>query len=364
MTWPEAAATYNVSESSVARFVKQHREEKEREEKIELGEDVEPPKKKQKCGRKSKLSPDILVWILQLMDEEPVLSTEEVRAAITEEWGITVAASTLDKELDKLAMTWKKCMKIPESWNSEDVILQRQTYVQVKLTSVMNRPHIFLDESPFNMHVKRRKGRSVKGTAPRLSLLPKGSNVTLLAIMSSDGIIAHTTISCVGKKKKGVTANDLSLFLTRHGHSLPKNSVLILDNAKIHHAKSLRPLYEMLEKSYGISILFLPPYSPFLNPIEYAFSKIKEEVGKGEWTTNEGLVNAIEVAVSHISKEDARGYIEHVKKYLPQASLGLPFTGKPLDPVLLDAPAPQPTSTVSTPSLLPPQPLLAIEDGV
>jgi transposase len=50
-----------------------------------------------------------------------------------------------------------------------------------------------------------------------------------------------------------------------------KNSVLIMDNAKIHHDEEMVNLIERI----GCKILFLPPYSPDYNPIELAFSTIK-----------------------------------------------------------------------------------------
>ena len=49
------------------------------------------------------------------------------------------------------------------------------------------------------------------------------------------------------------------------------NSVIIIDNAKIHHDNELIALIEGL----GCRIVFLPPYSPDYNPIETAFSTIK-----------------------------------------------------------------------------------------
>jgi transposase len=50
-----------------------------------------------------------------------------------------------------------------------------------------------------------------------------------------------------------------------------KNSVLVMDNAQIHHNEFLVNFIE----SIGCKVLFLPPYSPDFNPIEFAFSSIK-----------------------------------------------------------------------------------------
>lgn len=59
-------------------------------------------------------------------------------------------------------------------------------------------------------------------------------------------------------------------------------------------------------------MLFLPPYSPDLNPIEEAFSKIKALLGKAQARTREDLVEALGKAISAVTvQEDIRGFLEH-----------------------------------------------------
>jgi len=58
-----------------------------------------------------------------------------------------------------------------------------------------------------------------------------------------------------------------------------KRSVLILDNARIHHDDGL---LEYLN-AFGVRVEFLPPYSPDLNPIELAFSSIKSYLKRHQY---------------------------------------------------------------------------------
>ena len=53
-----------------------------------------------------------------------------------------------------------------------------------------------------------------------------------------------------------------------------RGKVLVLNNAKIHHAERIEDMWPQLQAE-GVEVLFLPPYSPFLNAIEYAFNKMK-----------------------------------------------------------------------------------------
>ena len=57
--------------------------------------------------------------------------------------------------------------------------------------------------------------------------------------------------------------------------------------------------------------MYLPAYSPDLNPIEEAFSKIKGLLRKAEARSREALLEAIGAAISAITDQDARGFFEH-----------------------------------------------------
>ena len=57
--------------------------------------------------------------------------------------------------------------------------------------------------------------------------------------------------------------------------------------------------------------MYLPPYSPDLNPIEEAFAKIKSILRKAEARTREASVEAMGRAISAVSARDARGFFEH-----------------------------------------------------
>ena len=61
--------------------------------------------------------------------------------------------------------------------------------------------------------------------------------------------------------------------------------VLVMDNVRVHHARNLN--YE------GFRVLYLPAYSPFLNPIENAFSKWKNFVNRNRSECREELIAAI-----------------------------------------------------------------------
>jgi transposase len=85
-------------------------------------------------------------------------------------------------------------------------------------------------------------------------------------------------------------------------------STVCLDNLPAHKPDRVRELIE----GRGCELLYLPGYSPDYNPIEEAFSKIKEILRRAAARTREALVEALGLALlSAVSREDARGFFEH-----------------------------------------------------
>jgi DDE superfamily endonuclease len=95
--------------------------------------------------------------------------------------------------------------------------------------------------------------------------------------------------------------------------TLKEGQVVVLDGLGAHRTEKVRELIE----GRGADFLFLPSYSPDLNPIEEAFSKIKSIVRKVGARTREALVEAIERALAAVTPEEATGWFAHAG-YEPQ----------------------------------------------
>ena len=88
-----------------------------------------------------------------------------------------------------------------------------------------------------------------------------------------------------------------------NGFSLAgKDDVVIMDNMRSHHAKIVM---ELLDKA-GISYLYLPPYSPDLNPIEKMWSKMKSFLRKRKVRVAAELPEAVKAALETISTNDCK----------------------------------------------------------
>jgi len=83
---------------------------------------------------------------------------------------------------------------------------------------------------------------------------------------------------------------------------------LVMDNARIHYNPGLK---EWIKNRNKHKLAFLPPYSPFLNPVEECFSKLKNFVKKHPLDHHESLINRIQEGSHTITKQDCEGWVRH-----------------------------------------------------
>ena len=163
---------------------------------------------------------------------------------------------------------------------------------------------VFVDESGFNTSMTRLRARAPKGKraygkVPR----NRGKNTTLIAAITLEGAMgAPMTV-------EGATDSYAFEAYVEHflAPTLEKGQVVVLDGLGAHRPKRIRELVE----ARGADLVFLPSYSPDLNPIEEAFSKVKALVRKEGARLSEALVEAIGRALAAVTAEDAAGWFAH-----------------------------------------------------
>jgi transposase len=123
--------------------------------------------------------------------------------------------------------------------------------------------------------------------------------LTILGAMSMGGMIATMTIE---------EATDADIFLAYLDQvlcpALQPGNVVIMDNLSAHKIDGVRQLIE----AAGAELLYLPPYSPDLNPIEKAWSKLKQLLRAVMARTKEGLDQAITEMLPQITQQNAEAW--------------------------------------------------------
>jgi transposase len=136
---------------------------------------------------------------------------------------------------------------------------------------------VFLDEtSKDGRDAMRRYARSRVNT-PALVKIPfsRGKRVSAVAAFSTDGFMGFDTTP--GTFTRGSFHESFKAIVLPKLQPWPlPRSIVIMDNAKIH---CYPELFEMIHRC-GAKLFFLPPYSPDLNPIEFAFSFLKKYIQK------------------------------------------------------------------------------------
>ncbi len=162
---------------------------------------------------------------------------------------------------------------------------------------------IFVDECGTHTSLAPLYGYAPRGKRLRLSVPRKrGKNTTLLSSMTLLGMGPSLAV------EGATTASVFEAYVEQVlAPSLRKGQIVVMDNLGAHRPKRVRELIEQ----QGCELVYLPSYSPDLNPIEEAFAKIKSLLRKAAARSKEALIEAIGVALSAVSAADARGFFEH-----------------------------------------------------
>lgn len=161
----------------------------------------------------------------------------------------------------------------------------------------------FIDESGFTTNMVRRYGRCPVGQR-LLAKAPHGHwrTTTFLAALRHDGIAAPMTLDgpMDGETFRAWTEQFLAPILK-------PGDIVIMDNLPAHRVAGIRGAIE----AQGAHLLYLPPYSPDLNPIEQLFAKFKALLRKAAVRTVGKLWNEIAIALRSFSPQECAAYLKH-----------------------------------------------------
>jgi len=162
---------------------------------------------------------------------------------------------------------------------------------------------VFLDESGVNLGMTRRYARAPKGQrAYAAAPINYGENITLLSAVGLRGIL--TTLALDGAMDGQVFRAFVEQFLAPE---LRPGDVVIMDNLASHYVDGVRQAIEAV----GAQLIYLPPYSPDLSPIELCWSKVKAYIKAQAARTRERLEKALIEALDRVSASDLAGWFKH-----------------------------------------------------
>lgn len=284
-------------------------------------------------GRPKSLDNETLDLIVLLLEANPEITLRRLLEEVRALWPLKPAFSrmTLCRALEGEMFSVKMTYDVPADRNSVRVKEDRRAYAEWLLNEAMNTPRVYVDETGFNLWTKRTYGRSRVGTrVNRVVGGQRGRNATVIAAIADGGGVLYHEVHF--GKVNGETFKQfmVSLEVIIGG----SNSVIIMDNAPVHRG--------IIEEFPALKIKMLPPYSPFLNPIENCFSVFKTFIKQylatqtmqctSERASRLGvslvalresvLQEAIEVALPQITRSVVERTYGHANTYLTRCLQG------------------------------------------
>lgn len=162
---------------------------------------------------------------------------------------------------------------------------------------------VFIDEAGSTIAMTRQHARAPRGERA-VDRVPRnrGDVITIIGALTTAGLVRTMTI-------EGGTCRRVFLGFVNQvlAEVLRPGMTVVLDNAGAHRVS------EVIEAIHacGAKVKFLPPYSPDLNPIELAWSKLKEFLRSAKARTRAALDDAIAAGMGEISRKDSRNWIRH-----------------------------------------------------
>ena len=184
-----------------------------------------------------------------------------------------------------------------------DVAEARRSWIDARQRRMREQPArlVFMDETAVTTKMVRLRGRSRRGTRlPGAAPFGHWRTQTFIAGLRCDALTAPWVVD----KAMDRTAFDLWVE-TQLAPTLKPGDVVVLDNLAVHKSAKAAQIL----KEHGAWLLFLPPYSPDLNPIEMAFSKLKAHLRAAGARTFDALWRAIGSICDLFSPQECWNYL-------------------------------------------------------
>jgi transposase len=162
---------------------------------------------------------------------------------------------------------------------------------------------VFIDETAVTTKMVRQYGRARRGER-LVAKVPHGhwKTLTLVAALRINGVTAPHVVD------GGMDGPSFLAYVSQVlAPTLRKGDVVFMDNLRTHKVDGVHEAIEAV----GATVRYLPAYSPDLNPIEMAFSKLKTALRKGAARTVTALVKLIGKLVKSFTPDECANYFRH-----------------------------------------------------
>ena len=170
---------------------------------------------------------------------------------------------------------------------------------------------VFLDESGFATNMARRYGWAPLGERPVLHVSKYGKRLTIIGAIALDGVRAWSALD------KGMDGGDFITFIRETlNPTLRSGDIVVMDGPRVHRVDGVQQALAEV----GATPLYLPPYSPELNPIEMCWSVMKAWVRRVAPRAIERVRDAVDRAWQQVTEALCHAWTRHSGYTEPEGS--------------------------------------------
>ena len=185
-----------------------------------------------------------------------------------------------------------------------DVAAERDEFSK-EIAAVDPNRLVFLDESGILTNMTRRSARAPIGERACGEAPVRWKRLTVLGALGLDGVVTMTAVT---------TGTTIPVFVDFLQTSLlpvlreqKPDAILVMDNLSAHKNQAVKDAIT----AAGLTLRYLPRYSPDFSPIESCWSKIKTALRAVAARTVESLRAALDTAAAEVTAHDAAGWFGH-----------------------------------------------------
>lgn len=261
-----------------------------------------------RVGRRRSITPLMLEALFDHLLEKPGLYLDEMAIFLWDELQMLATTSSIRRALVSNGLSRKTARQKAKEQNAE----LREIYLH-NLSEFESYHLVYVDESGCDKRISfRRTGWSPLGVAPRqVSQFHRDERYQILPAYAQDGLVLSRVFR---GSTDAIVFEDFIDELLRHCGRWPEpKSVLVMDNASFHYSERISQMCA----DAGVKVVYLPPYSPDLNPIEEFFSELKGFI-KRNWSyfaddPDRDFSTFLERCINQVGakKDSARGHFRH-----------------------------------------------------
>jgi transposase len=255
----------------------------------------------QRCHLPARLA-DLHGAIQAQVTTRPDATIAELREWLSKTHQVSASTGLMWKTLAALDLTFKKKSLRAAEQDRADVAEARTQWRQ-KQPSLTPSRLVFIDETWVKTNMTRLYGRAPRGKR-LVDAVPHGhwKTTTFIGALRCDAVTATGAFD-------GAVNGELFLAYVEQVlvPTLKPGDVVIMDNLRSHKVAGVREAIE----GAGAKLMFIPPYSPDLNPIEQAFAKLKALLRARAIRTVDALWKALGNLVDYFSPEECASFLRH-----------------------------------------------------